>query len=60
VRVTSPFPHDATRKLLPVMGDTDLQTELRVHLAARKQFFSAEEFTRRVREIIQKFGDGAQ
>jgi hypothetical protein len=40
-------------KIDQILSNTDMQSVLRVHLAARKQLFSTEQFMRRIKEIVR-------
>jgi glycosyltransferase involved in cell wall biosynthesis len=44
---------EAAAKIVQVLRDTDLQSVLRVHLAARRQLFSTDQFMRRMQEIVR-------
>ena len=53
-------PDDAVRKIHAVLSSADEQERLRACLAPRRELFSVERFTHRIREIVDEFAQKRQ
>ena len=52
--LTYQTPEEAVDKIVAVLGNAAQQEELRQHLARRKELYSTTEFTRRIRELVDR------
>jgi glycosyltransferase involved in cell wall biosynthesis len=54
-RLTFDTVEDGAAKIERVLGDPAIEADLRRHVAARRDLFSAEAFSTRLREIVERF-----